>query len=328
MSAALIVAIPSKGRLQEQAQGFFARAGLNLVSSRGARDYRGTIQGLADVEVAYLSAAEIVTQLAQGSVHFGITGEDLVREMIPQAESRIVLLEQLGFGHANVVVAVPQAWIDVRRMSDLDDVATTFRLRHDRKMRVATKYVNLTRSFFADHRISDYRIVESLGATEGAPAAGTAELIVDITTTGSTLAANALKIVDDGVMLRSQATLVAAKGAAWSEAAREAARRILDRITAHDRARRFREVRTRFPACDEAVLAQARDSFGVAAPFGGPTSSGMLTLHCPPEHIHALADLLRSRGAAAVSVSPLEAVFTHENPLYATLERGLAAAAQ
>lgn len=324
MSTPLVLAIPSKGRLQEQAQAFFARAGLTLVQSRGARDYRGTIDGFEGVEIAYLSASEIVTQLAQGAVHLGITGEDLVREMIPRAESRVVLLEPLGFGHANVVVAVPQAWIDVRTMADLDDVATMFRLRHERKMRVATKYVNLTRRFFADHRISDYRIVESLGATEGAPAAGTAELIVDITTTGATLAANALKVIEDGIILRSQATFIAAKGAEWNGRAREAARRILDRITAHGRARTYHEVRTRFPGCNEALLAQAREQFGVTAPFGGPTSSGMLTLHCPPEAVHALADFLRSRGAAAVSVAPLSAVFTHENPLYAVLEKGLA----
>ena len=119
---------------------------------------------------------------------------------------------------------MPQAWIDVHSMADLDDVATAFRLKHDRKMRVATKYVNLTRDFFSAHGITDYRIVESSGATEGAPAAGTAELIVDITTTGTTLAANGLKVIDDGVILRSQANLVAARAAAWGEAERETAR--------------------------------------------------------------------------------------------------------
>src|SRR2546421_2161325 len=165
---------------------------------------------------------------------------------------RVVVIEGLGFGHANVVVAVPQAWIDVRSMADLDDVATAFRLKHDRKMRVATKYVNLTRNFFAAHGIADYRVVESSGATEGAPAAGSAELIVDITTTGATLAANALKVVDDGVILRSQANLVAARGADWSPAERATARIVLDRIAAQKRARAFREVRTRFAGCDHA----------------------------------------------------------------------------
>src|SRR5438552_9128117 len=181
---------------------------------------------------------------------------------------RVVVIEGLGFGFANVVVAVPQAWIDVRSMADLDDVATAFRLRHDRKMRVATKYVNLTRDFFSGFGIVDYRIVESSGATEGAPGAGTAELIVDITTTGSTLAANGLKVIDDGVILRSEANLVAARGASWSGSERATARAILDRIAADARARAFREVRVRFKDCDERLLATVRERFGVAAPFG------------------------------------------------------------
>ena len=128
----------------------------------------------------------------------------------------MLLIDGLGFGSANVVVAVPQAWIDVRTMADLDDVTTGFRAQHNRRMRVATKYINLTRNFFAAHGIVDYRIVESAGATEGAPAAGTAEMIVDITTTGATLAANGLKVLDDGVILKSQANLVASREADWS----------------------------------------------------------------------------------------------------------------
>src|ERR1700729_2131291 len=240
--SALVLAVPAKGRLQENAEGFFARAGLELVKPRGVRDYRGAIARLDGVEVAYLSASEITQQLAAGAVHFGITGEDLVRQMIPGAGKKVALVDALGFGHANVVVAVPEAWIDVRCMADLDDVATAFRLRHDRRLRVATKYINLTRGFFAEHGIVDYRIVESSGATEGAPAAGSAELIVDITTTGSTLAANALKVVDDGIILRSQANLVAARAAQWSAAQRDTARRLLDRIAAQKRAASFREV--------------------------------------------------------------------------------------
>ncbi|MGC1828075.1 MAG: ATP phosphoribosyltransferase, partial [Pseudolabrys sp.] len=202
MSEPLVLAVPAKGRLQENAEAFFARAGLTLIKPRGARDYRGAVSGLDGVEVAYLSASEITSQLAAGAVHLGVTGEDLVREMIPDANKRVVLIEGLGFGFANVVVAVPQAWIDVRTMSDIDDVTTSFRQHHDRKMRVATKYVNLTRDFFSSCGIVDYRIVESSGATEGAPAAGTAEMIVDITTTGTTLAANGLKVVEDGTILR------------------------------------------------------------------------------------------------------------------------------
>jgi len=318
-AAPLILAVPSKGRLQQNAESFFARAGLDLVKPRGARDYRGAIAGFDGVEVAYLSAAEITQQLGQGAVHLGVTGEDLVREMIPQSDRRIVMVAGLGFGHANVVVAVPQAWIDVRTMADLDDVATAFRLRNERKMRLATKYANLTRDFFAAHGVVDYRIVESTGATEGAPAAGTAEMIVDITTTGATLAANALKVIDDGVILRSQANLVAARAAAWSGAQRDTARLILDRIAAQQRAAAYREVRTRFVGLNDMLLAAAREKFGVAAPFGGPTSSGMLTLHCPPDQVHGLANFLRQHGAEAVSVGPLDYVYSRDNALFSSL---------
>ena len=195
MSTPFVVAVPSKGRLQENAEAFFTNAGLALAKPRGAREYRGTMMGVDNVEIAYLSASEIASQLASGAVHLGVTGEDLVHETIPNADKRVLLIEKLGFGLANVVVAVPQAWIDVRTMTDLDDVTTGFREQHNRRMRVATKYINLTRSFFAAHDVVDYRIVESAGATEGAPATGTAEMIVDITTTGATLAANGLKAV-------------------------------------------------------------------------------------------------------------------------------------
>jgi len=320
MTTPFVLAVPSKGRLQENAEAFFTHAGLSLAKPRGARDYRGTMMGYDNVEIAYLSASEIASQLASGAVHLGVTGEDLVRENIVNADKRVLLIEQLGFGNANVVVAVPQAWIDVRTMADLDDVTTGFREQHNRRMRVATKYINLTRNFFAAHDVVDYRIVESAGATEGAPATGTAEMIVDITTTGATLAANGLKVLDDGVILKSQANLVASRDADWSPAARETARIILDHIAARARANKYREVRTRFKDCDAAMLAEAHNRFGVVAPFGGPTSSGMLTLHCPPAQLYALGSFLRAGGAETVSVASLDYVLDRENPLFAKLE--------
>ena len=320
MSAPFVLAVPSKGRLQENAEAFFAHAGLSLAKPRGAREYRGTMMGYDNVEIAYLSASEIAGQLASGAVHLGVTGEDLVRENIANADKRVLLIDQLGFGHANVVVAVPQAWIDVRTMADLDDVTTGFREQHNRRMRVATKYINLTRAFFAANDVVDYRIVESAGATEGAPATGTAELIVDSTTTGATLAANGLKVLDDGAILKSQANLVASRDADWSSEAREMARIILDHIAARARANKYREVRTRFAGCDAAMLAEAHNRFGVVSPFGGPTSSGMITLHCPPSQLYALGSFLRARGAETVSVASLDYVLDRENPLYARLE--------
>ena len=314
--APLVIAVPSKGRLQENAQAFFARAGLEFVQGRGARDYRGAIADLPGVEVAFLSASEIVGQLAQGLVHFGVTGEDLVREQVADADARLELLTPLGFGAANVVVAAPQAWIDVRTMADLEDVAAHFRSRRGQRMRVATKYVNLTRRFFAEHGVTDYRIVESLGATEGAPAAGGAELIVDITTTGATLAANALKTLDDGVILRSQANLVASLTAPWSPAARGAARAILMRIAATEEARRTREIRARLPTPTHIAVAQAAEKFGASLAFGEDADPlGFVTLQCARGKAADLAEWLLGQGAERVTVTSVEQTFAKRNAL-------------
>ena len=213
MSEPLIVAVPSKGRLQENTSAFFSRAGFSLVQG-GEREYRGRLAGVPDVEIAFLSASEISREIANGTVDFGVTGEDLVREGLAVADARVEFCARLGFGHADVVVAVPEIWLDVDTMADLGDVAADFRARHGRRLTIATKYWRLTQQFFSgNHGIQLYRIVESLGATEGAPASGSADIIVDITSTGSTLVANHLKILSDGVILKSEACLVRARKA-------------------------------------------------------------------------------------------------------------------
>jgi ATP phosphoribosyltransferase len=316
----LILAVPSKGRLQENAAAFFARAGLEVSQGRGARDYRGVLVGAPHVEIAFVSASEIVHHLATGQAHLGVTGEDLIREQLADADERLEILSPLGFGHANVVVAAPEAWIDVRNMADLEDVAAAYRARRGERMRVATKYVNLTRHYFAAHGVTDYRIVESLGATEGAPAAGQAELIVDITTTGATLKANALKVLDDGIMLKSQANLVASLKADWSPRAREAARAVLSRIAAEEEARLTREVRARVASAPADFVAQAQARFASRAPFGDP-AEGRVTLHCPVASVAEVADWLIGMGAERVSVGALAYVFCARNALYERLER-------
>ena len=235
--------------------------------------------------------------------------------------SRIVMVTGLGFGYANVVVAVPQAWIDVRTMADLDDVATAFRLRNERKMRLATKYANLTRGFFAEHGVVDYRIVESTGATEGAPAAGTAEMIVDITTTGATLEANALKTLDDGTILRSQATLIASLNATWGPNARQAARDILARIAASEEARQSREVRARLPSPAHDVVETAAERFGAVSATGEDVDPhGFVALHCARDKVAELSRWLLTQGAERVSVAALEQTFAARNALHDALE--------
>jgi ATP phosphoribosyltransferase len=232
MSDALVLAVPSKGRLMEQTMELFERAGLPLRKVGSERGYRGMIEGLDGVDVVFVSASEIAEQLRAGRAHLGVTGEDLVREQIADFEQRLRLMRKLGFGQADVVVAVPAAWIDVRVMADLEAVGRDFRRMHGRHLRVATKYMNITRRHFQASGITSYRIVESLGATEGTPAAGTAELIVDITTTGTTLKANGLKVLDDGILLRSEATLFSSLAAEWSPEARAALNEIAARMSA------------------------------------------------------------------------------------------------
>lgn len=215
------LALPSKGRLKDATVELLREAGYPIRLPENERRYRAGIDGLDGLEVTFLSASEIARELDRGSIDLGVTGEDLVRETIPDWESRVEIAARLGFGHADVVVAVPEIWFDVSTMADLDDVAADFRHRHSRRLRIATKYWRLTQQFFSQkHGIQVYRIVESLGATEGAPAAGSADIIVDITSTGSTLKANHLKVLDDGVILRSQACLVVAKKKRPAEDAR------------------------------------------------------------------------------------------------------------
>ena len=228
----LTLAVPSKGRLKEQAEEFFAGAGFRIEALGGARGYFARIAGLPDVEVRLLSAGEIASGVIGGDIHCGVSGEDLLREQAGDLDRVVHLLAPLGFGRADLVVAAPKSWLDVETMADVDDVAARLEASTGRKLRVATKYVRATRRFFTEEGVGHYRIVESAGATEGAPAAGVAELVVDITTTGATLESNGLRVLRDGVILRSQAQLAASLEAEWSDVALAALKAIVTGIEA------------------------------------------------------------------------------------------------
>ena len=322
--AALTLAVPSKGRLQEQVNAYFADAGAILKQSAGARGYRATLAGFPDIEVMLLSASEIASSLISGDVHLGVTGEDLLREQAPELAGRIHLIKPLGFGFANVVVAVPQYWIDVSTMADLDDVCAAFAHKHRRRLRIATKYLQLTRAFFAHMGISDYRIVESAGATEGAPAAGTAEAIVDITTTGATLEANGLKVLEDGTILESQAQLAASLTAEWTSEARAAAAALLDRLGARERAKTSQILRVRLDKNADAILA-ALAKVADASVLSRPTdASGEYALLCPRPKLMAAIASLRAQGCdAPATTQDADYVFDTVNPLFAALAAAL-----
>lgn len=236
----LTLAIPSKGRLKETSEEWLQASGFRLRQKGGGRGYTASIKNLPDAQVMLLSAREIAQGLIAGDLHIGITGEDLVNELSPNAGRDVHAFRRLGFGDADVVVAVPSAWLDVETMADLEAASALFKSRHGRQMRVATKYFNLTRRFFADRSVGEYRLIESAGATEAAPSAGSADIIVDITTTGATLKANQLKILSDGVILASQATLFGGKSANWTKGAFDSLARLLSGIEAAAAGRELR----------------------------------------------------------------------------------------
>ena len=318
---ALILAVPSKGRLQEQVTQYLGDAGLKLKQSTGARDYRATLEGQPGIDVKLMSSSEIAPALGKGEVHLGITGEDLIREDVRDSNESILLLQALGFGFADVVVAVPRAWIDVTTMADLDDVCTAFHARHHRRLRVATKYLQLTRGYFAAHGIGDYRIVESLGATEGAPAAGLAEAIVDITTTGATLAANDLKILEDGVILKSQAQLAASLKASWSKAALEAADRLTARIAARELARSSYLLRVVLPRSAAKIVQALKTDCGCSQL---PQDGADQVFLCPRSRLSEAVALLRTKGIhASVAAERADYIFGEVNQLTNRLRQAL-----
>ena len=227
----LILALPSKGRLMEKSIELFASIGMTIKKTGHERGYRGVVvEGMTKLILPFYRPVRSPMSYARVRIHLGVTGEDLVRETIADHHKRVTFIKPLGFGHAEVIVAVPQCWLDVDTVSDLEEVAAQFQKNHGRRLRLATKYVNLTGRFFARNGFFGYRIVGSLGATEGAPTSGSAELIVDITSTGETLVANHLKILKDGIILKSEANLVSSRAADWTGTAIDIRNKIEKRL--------------------------------------------------------------------------------------------------
>jgi len=212
----LKLGVPSKGRLMEKTFDWFGARGVTLRKSGSDREYAGAVDGIDGVELVLLSAGEIPRELAVGNIQLGVTGSDLVREKLANWSARVATLAPMGFGGADLIIAVPQAWIDVSTLDDLDAAAAAFRRTHGFRMRIATKYHRLVREFLREQGVADYQLVDSQGATEGTVKNETAEAIADITSTGETLRANGLKILDDGLIHASQATLFRGSRQDWT----------------------------------------------------------------------------------------------------------------
>ncbi|MGI9083488.1 MAG: ATP phosphoribosyltransferase [Candidatus Fonsibacter lacus] len=205
------IGLPSKGRLKDESLAFLKSKRLEVVNSFGDRNYFFNIKNKNEIDGIFLHAIEIIERINDATLDIGISGLDLLKELPDVYSKNVKIFKKLNFGFADLVVAVPKDWLDVQHMADLEEVSFEFREKYGRRMRVATKYPNLTESFFLSKGVSQFRVVPSLGATESYPFTGSSELITDITSTGSTLKANNLRIINDGIILKSSACVFISK---------------------------------------------------------------------------------------------------------------------
>lgn len=227
---ALKIGVPSKGRLMDKTFDWFGARGLAMRQSGDGREYAGVVEGIAGVDLVLLSASEVPRELAAGRIHLGVTGSDLVQDKLADWERQVQVLTPLGFGHADLILAVPAAWIDVDTLDDLDAAAAAFRAAHGHRLRIATKYHRLVREYLTARGVADYQLVDSQGATEGTVKNATAEAIADITSSGETLRANHLKPLSDGPIHRSEAVLYAARAADWTGGERTTLHALASRV--------------------------------------------------------------------------------------------------
>ena len=212
----LKIAFPSKGRLRKDLEKLLSSKKINFIEESNDRNYIAKLSSHNDILIYFMGAKEIVTQLSEGNIHLGITGDDLVQEYIFDYETKVSSELILNFGKADLVVAVPKIWLDVTTMADLDEISHIKRINTSKRLQVATKYTNLTNRFFSKCGVTDYRTVGSSGSTESAPFNGMSDIIVDITSSGETLKANNLRILDDGLILSSSASIFNSKTANWN----------------------------------------------------------------------------------------------------------------
>src|ERR1700683_5186483 len=337
----LVIALPSKGRLQEQTLNFLNGCGFDVRRVGNGREYVSSLVGLDDVDVIYLRPEEIPNRVEQGDAHAGITGLDLYREYGEGAPVSSVLLPKLGFGAARLVIAIPQSWVDVSAIGDLDEAAMLFHQRHGRSLRVATKFSRLTRAFFSEHGIVEYSLVGSSGATEGAPAAGVADFVVDLTSTGTTLAENHLKEIAGGTVLQTEACLVGSLRAPWSKRATAALEHLVEQIEARKRA--TSQLVLRFSVPPRKVAATRREltetyncvpiSWGGSAGSSAAEGYGFDEALCPRTRLYDVVKYLKSQGAAAIVFDRGEFIFERSSPAFEKFSqmldgRGVAAASK
>jgi ATP phosphoribosyltransferase len=324
----IIFAIPSKGSLFEGTLKFLSNAGLS-VKYESQRQYTARLGGISGVSVLFQRAEEITSKVASGAADIGLTGEDLFREQALNSDHLLLILRELGYGHARLVVAVPATWIDVASMEDLAELALAFRLKHQRTLRIATKFPNLSRDFLARQGVTDYVLVESMGATESAPSSGTADLIIDLTTSGKTLSDNHLKIIKDGIVVSSQACLIGSRRiATWDEARLERLETFLDMIESYLRGRDTFNIQAAIERSRLSEIGRLTHQWRLAysLPMEESRSGSrrespfvVIRMTCPRANLHELVRHLRRSGAEEVIVTRPEYVYREQSESFQRL---------
>ena len=328
----LVLAVPSKGRLQQQCIDFLKGCGFDVRRVGNGREYVSSLVGLDGVDIIYCRPEEIPNRVEQGDAHAGITGEDLYREYGEGEPVSVLLMPKLGFGGARLVAAVPQSWVDVSTMADLDEAAMLFHQRHGRSLRVATKFSRLTRAFFAESGVIEYSLVESSGATEGAPAAGVADFVVDLTSTGTTLAENHLKEITGGTVLQTEACLIAAlRRELWSDRAMAALEQLVEQVEARMRATSQLVLRFSLPSKSAAkAQQQLAERYGCVlsswSEGAGPAAAegrSFVVAYCGRAKFYSVVKFLKSAGAAGIIVDRGEFIFVESSPAFDAFKRML-----
>jgi ATP phosphoribosyltransferase len=328
----LVLALPSKGRLQEQCINFLSGCGFDVRRTGNGREYASSLAGMDDVDIIYFRPDEIPSRVEQGDAHAGITGLDLYREYGEGPPISSLLLPGLGFGGARLVVAIPQSWVDVSTLSDLDEAAMLFHQRHGRSLRIATKFSRLTRTFFSEQGIVEYSLVGSSGATEGTPAAGVADFIVDLTSTGTTLAENHLKEIAGGTVLETEACMIASlRDALWGQRALGALEHLVEQVEARMRATSLLVLRFSVPSKTASKIKQrltgkygcvvsSWEGAPAAMPGDGRT---FIVAYCQRTNLFSAVKFLKSSGAAGIIADRGEFIFEGSSPVFAVFKQML-----
>jgi len=316
MSGPLVMALPSKGRLHEQVVDFLNACGFGVRKQGDGREYVAKLTGMEGVSIIYFRPDEIPARIELGDAHIGLTGEDLYREYGEGQHASHLLMPNLGFGGARLVVGVPQSWIDVSTLNDLDEAAMLFHQKHGRSLRVATKFARLTRAFFAENGIVEYTLVESAGATEGAPAVGIADLIVDLTSTGATMAQNHLKEIEGGTVIRSHCCMIASlQEKLWSHDTLGALEHVVEQIEARMRAKDTMVLRFSVPHESGAqILSTLTAKYGCTvnsarSQEGESGKRDHVVALCRSAKVNAAAHFLRTAGAGQTIVDRSEFIY-------------------